>query len=220
MVRLSRKQRYGVSYGMIQCLPPWGSDGAQGMRVTAASSSTGSWAAWGLPVGTGQAMGRGKHHSGWRHWEPGTANQPAVIEPFVGPTDLLVPARPRDQPNRQAPYPSALASPNNVAPRVSSDPTLDSEVLVQGAACMPQGGTRYGTWHPRCMSKVHVQGTCPRCMSEVHVRGRSPRDMDTIGCMCGAAKPSELHGRSYDASRNGSKTNGANDHEHSQPSSR
>ena len=55
MVRLSRKQRYGVSYGMIQCLPPWGSDGAQGMRVTAASSSTGSWAAWGLPVGTGQA---------------------------------------------------------------------------------------------------------------------------------------------------------------------
>ena len=81
MVRLSRKQRYGVSYGMIQRLPPWGSDGAQGMRVTAASSSTGSWAAWGLPVGTGQAMGRGKHHPGWRHWEPGTANQPRWLNP-------------------------------------------------------------------------------------------------------------------------------------------
>ncbi len=66
---------------MIQCLPPWGSDGAQGMRVTAASSSTGSWAAWGLPVGTGQAMGRGKHHPGWRHWGPGTANQPRWLNP-------------------------------------------------------------------------------------------------------------------------------------------
>ena len=85
MVRLSRKQQYGVSYGMIQCLPPWGSDGAQGMRVTAASSSTGSWAAWGLPVGTGQAMGRGKHHPGWRQWVPGTANQPRWLNPAKGP---------------------------------------------------------------------------------------------------------------------------------------
>ena len=37
----------------------------------------------------------------------------AVIKPCVGPTDLLVPARPRDQPNRQPLYPSALASPKN-----------------------------------------------------------------------------------------------------------
>ena len=48
--KTEQKQRYGVSYGIIQCLPPWGSDGAQGMRVTAASSSTGSWAVAVVPA--------------------------------------------------------------------------------------------------------------------------------------------------------------------------
>ena len=73
---------------------------------------------------------------------------------------------------------------------------------VRILSCKTQKKKRYGTWHPRC------RGACPRYKSKVHVQGRSPMDMDTIGCMCGAAEPSMVPGRSDEASRNGSKNKG------------
>ena len=159
-------------------------------RLTAASSSTGSWAAWGLPAGTGQAMGPGRHHPGWRHWVPGTANQLRCLA-LRRAHRLTGARRPQDQPNRQPPYPSALAC------RRSKDVQgVRGCPRVQVGVCMPQGGPRCGTWHPRCMSEVSkvskvkvskVQGIqgprYPRCMSKVQCR--YPWTVDKVYHMCG-----------------------------------
>ncbi len=195
-----RNQRWCQDSRIVSGCPPWGARssvgsqdvGGRGLR----SSSTGSWAAWGLPAGAGQTREPGMHRPGRRHWVPGTGGaRPAAARPWVGPTDLPMHARPQASPadspltlprwrskgwSKTRPRVSTAASSKAMhAPGWAKVVHAESEVHVQGGACTIRGACPKRCMHnPRCMSKaVHAQ-------SEVHVQGMGPRTAIRLSLRC------------------------------------
>ena len=133
------------------------------------SSSTGSWAAWGLPAGAGQTREPGMHRPGWRHWVPGTGGaRPAAVRPWVGRTDLPAHARPLASPaDRPLTLPRWQVQ---VCPRLSEGvqgcPRLSK--AVQGCPRVSTAASSKAVHAPGWAKVVHAE-------SKVHVQGIGPR---------------------------------------------